>query len=268
MSPFYKQITLPGEEEAQATLPSSIGPYKIESLLDKGGMSYVYLALHPTTKERIVVKVMSAQCLARPEMGDRFLQEAKIIAMAHHPNIVKLYGQGPWEKGLYIAMEFIQGTSLRESMRRRRFSQKESLALLLQIAYALCHLHTQGVVHRDLKPENILITEQGTIKVIDFGVAKWNTASTKQGTMRVGTPYYMSPEQKKNASAASYTSDLYSLGVIAYELFLGKPSHGIIHLHLVAKPLRTLLEKLLQPDPKERCQDVVDFIQAVLQNCR
>lgn len=266
MTSLYKQTTLPGEEEREAPLPSSIGPYKIESLLDKGGMSYVYLALHPETGEQIVVKVMSQQCLARPEMGPRFLQEAKIIGIAHHPNIVKLYGQGTWEKGFYIAMEFIQGISLREWMRKRRFSQKESLALLLQVAYALCHLHTHGVIHRDLKPENILITEAGGVKVIDFGIAEWERTAIRERSKTIGTPYYMSPEQKKHGAHASYTSDLYSLGVIAYELFLGKPSHGIIHLHLLPKPIRMLLEKLVEPDPKKRCQDIVDFIDAVSKN--
>src|SRR5690606_36400224 len=102
----------------------------------------------------------------------QFLKEAEIIALSNHPNIVKLYGQGEWEKGLYIAMEFIQGVSLTQFILQNSLSIKRSLEILLQVAYALLHLHSHGVIHRDLKPENILITENGGVKVIDFGIAQ------------------------------------------------------------------------------------------------
>ncbi|MDE3045248.1 MAG: protein kinase [Verrucomicrobiota bacterium] len=269
---FHKQTTQPdltSSERAPTPLPQKIGPYKIESLLNKGGMSYLYLGFHPGTNQPIAIKVLSPRYTANQEMAGRFLREAHIIAMTNHPNIVKLYGQGTWEKGLYIAMEFIQGISLRQFIQQKSLSQRRALEIILQVAYALCHLHTHGVIHRDLKPENILITESGDIKVIDFGIAQLQSESlpeTASKTRRMmGTPIYMSPEQKENPLSVTYASDIYSLGVIAYELILGRLSHGIIHLALLPKQLRPIIEKALQPNPLHRFQDIVDFITEISQ---
>ncbi|HEX2583043.1 MAG TPA: protein kinase [Chlamydiales bacterium] len=262
---FHKQNTLPDLTEGTkpGPLPKKIGPYKIESLLNKGGMSYLYLGLHPGTTQPIVIKVLSPKFIANQEMVSRFLKESQIIGMTDHPNIVKLYGQGTWEKGLYIAMEFIRGISLRQFIQQKSLSHKRALEIILQVAYALCHLHTHGVIHRDLKPENILITESGEIKVIDFGIAQLQgegTETISKNRRVIGTPVYMSPEQKENPLSVSYPSDIYSLGIIAYELLLGRLSHGVIHLSLLPKNLRGLIEKALQTDPKMRYQDIVDFI--------
>jgi serine/threonine protein kinase len=262
---FHKQTTIPDLTEGSrpGPLPNKIGPYKIESLLNKGGMSYLYLGLHPGTTQPIVIKVLSPKFIANQEMVARFLKEAQIIGITDHPNIVKLYGQGAWEKGLYIAMEFIRGISLRQFIQQKSLSHKRALEIILQVAYALCHLHTHGVIHRDLKPENILITESGEIKVIDFGIAQLqgDGPETHSKNRRIiGTPVYMSPEQKENPLSVSYPSDIYSLGIIAYELILGRLSHGVIHLSLLPKNLRVLIKKALESDPKTRYQDIVDFI--------
>jgi hypothetical protein len=267
MNDFHKQNTLPDLTSAEAkppSLPIKIGPYKIESLLNVGGMSYLYLGVHPGSTQPIVIKVLSPKYLKNKEISSRFLKEAQIIGMTNHPNIVKLYGQGTWEKGLYIAMEFIRGVSLRQFIQQKSLSHRRALEIVLQVAYALCHLHTHGVIHRDLKPENILITESGEIKVIDFGIAQLQGEERKEksSTSRrmIGTPVYMSPEQKENPLDVSYTSDIYSLGIIAYELVLGRLSHGIIHLALLPKSLQPIIEKALKIDTQERYQDIVDFI--------
>lgn len=268
---FHKKHTLSGLPadikpplSAAPEIPKMVGPYKIESLLEKGGMSILYLATHPTTKEPTTIKVLSPRFLAFPEAVQRFLNEAEIIAMTDHPNIVKLYGQGEWEGGLYIAMEFIQGISLRQAILQNPISLKRALEIIIDIAYALCHLHTHGVIHRDLKPENILITESNQIKVIDFGIAQLLTEKPSNGSppkqKLIGTPIYMSPEQRENPETVSYPSDIYSLGIIAYEVVLGKLSHGQIHLSLMPKGLQKILNKALQPKPQDRYQDVVDFI--------
>lgn len=268
---FHKQTTLPDLHAGQPRfpLPKKIGPYKIESLLNKGGMSVLYLGLHPDSAKPIVVKVLLPKYLKNKELVNRFLKEAQIIGMTNHPNIIRLYGQGQWEKGLYIAMEFIQGVSLRQFIQQKSLSQKRALEIILQVAYALCHLHTHGVIHRDLKPENILITETGEIKVIDFGIAQLNNELEEnritQKKRVMGTPIYMSPEQKENPSQVSYASDVYSLGIIAYELILGRLSHGVIHLALLPKRLRAIIEKALRADPAERYQDIVDFITDISQ---
>lgn len=264
---FHDQTTLPDitfEEKVVTPIPATVGPYKIESLLNKGGMSILYLAVDPKTSKPLVIKVLSPKYVKHKEVVDRFLKEAKIIAMTDHPNIVKLYDQGPWEKGLYIAMEFIQGVSLRQFILQKSLSQKKALQIILQVAYALCHLHTHGVIHRDLKPENILICESGQIKVIDFGIAQVDTQLDQERiTQRkrfMGTPIYMSPEQKEDPQKVSYASDIYSLGIITYELVLGRLSHGVIHLSLLPYGLRKIIENALKINPEERYQDIVDFI--------
>jgi serine/threonine protein kinase len=267
-SDFHKQVTLP-KAQAKASvekIPESIGPYKVEALLEKGGMSFLYLGIHPETKDPITIKVLFPEFLSNPEMVQRFLREAEIIELTDHPNIVKLFGQGKWEGGLYIAMEFIQGISLRQYLLRNLISLKHALELVLEISMALCHFHTHGVIHRDLKPENILVTESGGIKVIDFGIAQLltepQTDKTSPSHKRriIGTPIYMSPEQKEDPESTSYPSDIYSLGIITYELVLGKLSHGQIHLSIIPKGLQKILIKALQLRPEDRYQDIVDFM--------
>lgn len=269
---FYKQPTLAdiesfSNEPESSGLPEKIGAYKVESLLNKGGMSLLYLGLHPDTKEPLTVKILSKEYLSHPDIVERFLKEAAIIELADHPNIVKLYGHGRWEGGLYIAMEFIQGISLRDMILQQAMSLRRSLEIVLQISHALAHLHAHGIIHRDLKPENILLTGSGGIKVIDFGIAAFYTMKdehAKESKKRVmGTPAYMSPEQKEDPKNVTFASDIYSLGLITYELVLGRLSYGNVHISLMPKGLQKILAKALQPNVKERYEDIVDFIQDV-----
>jgi len=263
---FYKQTTLPSfaeKEEKLPPMPEKIGPYKIETLLATGGTSLIYLGLEEETKKPRVVKVLSPEYVNHPEMTDHFLWEAKIIGLTDHPNIIKLCEYGKWEGGLYIGMEFIRGVSLRQFITQQSFSLKRCLDIILQVAYALSHLHTHGVIHRDLKPENILIAEDGEVKVIDFGIAQLHEDNDKPPStpsQMIGTPSYMSPEQKENPANASFASDIFSLGVIAYELILGKLSYGMINLSLLPAGLQKILEKALAVSKSERYQDIVDFI--------
>lgn len=266
---FYKQTTIPPANAQQQPvnpikIPKKIGPYEIENLLEKGGMSLLYLAIHPENQDLITIKVLFPEFVSNPEMVQRFMREAEIIALADHPNIVKLYGQGTWEGGLYIAMEFIHGISLRQYLLRNLISLKHALEIVMEISMALCHLHAHGVIHRDLKPENILITDTGGVKVIDFGIAQLLTESSgedpSQKRRLIGTPIYMSPEQRDRPETTSYPSDIYALGIITYELVLGKLSHGQIHLSIMPKGLQKILIKALQPLPEDRYQDIVDFM--------
>ncbi len=261
-SPFHKQPTLHETKvsDVPPSLPEKIGPYKIESLLSRGGMSLLYLGIHPQTRALIVVKVLSPEFVKNPEMVAQFLRESKIIGLTNHPNIVKLYGEGEWEKGLYIAMEFIRGVSLRQFIEQHSLSMKKSIDILMQVAYALAHLHSHGVIHGDLKPENILMTEDGEVKVIDFGIARIHDEVKGKSSKIIGTPTYMSPEQKEDPSSISFASDIYALGIIAYELFIGKLSFGVIHLSQVPKGLRLILEKALAVSIEERYSNVMQLI--------
>lgn len=267
MEDFYKQSTLPNltkETPPPVELPQYIGPYKIESLLNTGGMSYLYLGIDPEKKIPRVIKVLSPQYMTHPEMIQQFLKEAEIIGMTNHPNIITLCGQGEWKNGLYIAMEFVQGVSLKQFIVQQNLSLKSALEIILQVAYALLHLHTHGVIHRDLKPENILITENGQIKVIDFGIAQLHAEKTSlsvsKKTQFLGTPSYMSPEQKKDPLHVSYATDIYALGVITFELVVGKLSYDPSQLSLLPKDLQNIIEKSLKSDAHSRYQDIVDFI--------
>lgn len=265
---FYRQDTIPGfvpsKEAPVAPVPSHIGPYKIESLLESGGMSYLFLATHPETKESVAIKVLSEKYAANQEARRRFSHEGEIISLTDHPGIVTYYSHGEWEGGLFLAMEFVQGVSLRKFIQHTPLSLKRAIEVVLEVAYAVCHLHTHGVIHRDLKPENILITENNHVKLIDFGIARRLEESPEIGAQErpkfIGTPSYMSPEQRENPLLVSYPSDIYSLGIIAYELVLGKLSHGHVHLSLMPKGLQPILRKMLYPDPEGRYHDMVDVI--------
>ncbi|MCB1180438.1 MAG: protein kinase [Chlamydiia bacterium] len=270
LSNFYKQPTLVDAKSSKgrvalvSKIPEHVGQYKIESLLNRGGMSVLYLGVDPQTHEPLTIKVLGAEYVKSKEMMDRFLKEAEIIELTNHPNIVQIRGYGKWEGGLYICMEFIQGISLRQMILQQAMSLKRALEVVIQIGHALAHLHAHGIIHRDLKPENILLTATGGVKVIDFGISQLYTEKEekKAGKKRIiGTPIYMSPEQKENPLDVSFSTDIYSLGVICYELVLGRLSHGVIHLSLVPRGLQRILAKALQPNLLERTQDIVDFIQ-------
>jgi hypothetical protein len=264
---FYKQDTIPQlSEEHLPPTPSHIGPYKIEGLLNKGGMSYLFLGIHPDTKQLLAIKILPPSHASNEAAIERFLKEAHIISLSNHPNIVKLYGEGKWEKGLYIAMEWVRGISLRQFIMQQSLSLRRALDIVLQVSYALHHLHSHGIIHRDLKPENILITEEGGVKVIDFGIAQVGSDLSsaplkKQGVM--GTPNYMSPEQKEDASKASFSSDIYSLGVISYELVLGKLSYGVIQPSLLPRGLKRIIEKALAVSTSERYKNITEFINEI-----
>jgi serine/threonine protein kinase len=258
---FFQLPTLPNlTSKPPAILPKKIGPYDIDCFLNKGGMSHLYLGKKPQNSILYVIKVLPEEFVTDKNLKERFLKEAEIIAMTDHPNIVKLYGQGEWEKGLYIAMEFIQGVSLKQFIVEHSLSLKKSINLLLNVSYALLHLHSHGVIHRDLKPENILILENGGVKLIDFGVALFLGKKGDEKKIMIGTPSYMSPEQKKDPLQATFASDIYSLGVIAYELLVGKLSFGHLQLDLLPKKIRPIIEKMLEKEPKNRFQDIVDII--------
>jgi eukaryotic-like serine/threonine-protein kinase len=248
---------------APPAMPEKIGAYKIESILDKGGTSLLYLGINPETKEPLVVKVLSSKYLSDPKMVERFLHEAEVIQLTNHPNIIKLYGHGKWEGGAYIATEFIQGISLRQMILQEAMSLRRAVEIILQIAHGLTHLHAHGIIHRDLKPENILLTAQGGVKIIDFGISYAETTGKEGINPGLGTPAYTSPEMRKDPSNASFSSDVYSLGLIAYELILGRLSHGKVHIHLIPKGLQTILANALQPDVSKRYEDIVDFVQAM-----
>lgn len=259
--------------KGRSTHPSNIGRYPIEGIYSHGGMSTIYLASDPVTHDPIIIKVLLPKFLSDQALVRQFINEGRIIAMANHPNIVKLYEYGDWKGGVYIAMELIQGTSLRKLLQHTPFSLKPALEILLQICHAINHLHSHGVIHGDIKPENILITDHNQVKVIDFGIARILKDLSPQSEGNegrfIGTPVYMSPETRENPKNISVQSDIYSLGIIAYELAMGRITHGRVLLALAPRGLQPILQKALQPHPEDRFHNInelIDGLEAYVQS--
>ncbi len=263
---FHKQPTLPEVllgYQSSSTIPDQIGPYKIEALLSIGSMSILYIGIDSSTKEVRVIKVLPPPLLVNSKIVERFLKESKLVAMPNHPNVVTMYREGIWSGGFYIAMEFVRGVSLRQFIEQHSLSMRRALEIIIQVLYALHHLHSHGVFHGDIKPENILITEEGNVKVIDFGISQLCKDRKKEkrvGREILGTPSYMSPEQKERASNICPASDIYSLAIIAYELLVGELSFGIVHLSQLPKMIRKILEKALAVSLEQRYPDAMRMI--------
>ncbi|MEZ4327612.1 MAG: protein kinase [Polyangiales bacterium] len=210
-----------------------LGRYRITKLLGEGGMGKVYLAEQKmgTATRSVAIKTLHSELNSDPQLVARFHRECETVIDLHHPNTVQFYDFGELEdKTLFIVMEYIQGEDLAHTLQRGAIEPDRADRLLIQICGSLFEAHNMGVVHRDLKPENVLLTQRGGqtdfVKVLDFGIAKRNEAEdesqaklTKQG-MVLGTPPYMSPEQFSGQSLDA-RSDIYSLGVMTYEILTG-----------------------------------------------
>jgi predicted Ser/Thr protein kinase len=200
-----------------------LGPFLIEMELGAGAMGAVYKGRYVKTGAAVAIKVMSHGTSNASSIA-RFEREANILKQLNHPNIVRYYGASRHGDLPYYAMEYVKGETLDKVMERRdRFSWEEVVALGLQLCAALQHAHDKGIVHRDLKPSNLMILSDGTLKLTDFGIAKdLDVTALTAANNTVGTASYMSPEQCKGTASITYKSDLYSLGVVFYELVTGK----------------------------------------------
>ncbi len=209
-------------------LSGRIGKYEISRPLGKGAMGVVYLA-HDTVLERdVALKVMSANIADDPDLKQRFEREAKAVARMTHPNVVSVFDLGQHTDGsLYIAMELLKGQDLQKAVRTQPpMSLERKVGIVLQTLAGLHHAHQAGIVHRDVKPANIFLNADGSVKIMDFGVARLTTASMTGTGNVVGTADYMSPEQVKGAKVDG-RSDLFSAGAVLFELLTGRrPFHA------------------------------------------
>jgi formylglycine-generating enzyme required for sulfatase activity/tRNA A-37 threonylcarbamoyl transferase component Bud32 len=201
-------------------LPARISKYELQELLG-GGMSRVYRARDTVIGRTVVVKILTEQACKEAEAKARFLQEARVAGNISHDNIIRVYDFGEEEGRPFMVMEYLRGDDLRNLIKTGRTGDLHCrLAIALQIARALEHIHSQKIIHRDIKPENIHVTNSGAVKLMDFGIAKAeNTALTRPG-FTLGTPYYMAPEQIRGAPATPLV-DIYAFGVLLYELITG-----------------------------------------------
>jgi non-specific serine/threonine protein kinase len=201
-----------------------VAQYTVERELGRGGMGVVYLARDPKLDRRVAIKVLSPEW-ATGELLQRFEQEARLAAQLNHPNVATVYELGEFEETCYIAMEFVEGRTLREiHLRPEPLPLDEVLGIAIQIAEGLAAAHESRIVHHDLKPRNIMLTSGGRIKILDFGIARSFDRDTLVGGKRMvlGTPGYMSPEQIAGEPADA-RSDVFSFGVVLYEMVTGEP---------------------------------------------
>src|SRR6185436_13348423 len=267
------------------------GNYRVTELIGEGGMGVVYLAEHPGIGRRAAIKILRPGLTDNTEMTKRFFNEARAANAIRHPSLVEVYDCGTLASGTsYIVMELLEGENLAARLRTvGRLQAADARRIAAQTASALAAAHAAGIVHRDLKPDNLYLVpdERDTalemMKVLDFGIAKLGQDSgqihsvrTRTGSV-MGTPAYMSPEQCRGTREIDHRSDIYSLGVILFEMLCGRPpfvSEGfgeMVHLHISQPPPppRTInpsipedLERLilwcLAKEPDERMQTMAD----------
>ena len=198
--------------------------YRLKRLVGIGGMAMVFEADDLLKKTTVAVKILKEEFAADEVSVQRFINESKAVLMLSHPNIVKIFDVSVKGEYKYIVMEYIDGITLKAYMQRKgMLSVKETIAYSIQILRALEHAHLGGVVHRDIKPQNIMLLRSGQIKVTDFGIAKLPDAKTLTATDKaIGTVYYISPEQAAGEKGIDRRTDLYSVGVLMYEMITGK----------------------------------------------
>jgi serine/threonine-protein kinase len=217
--------------------PTRISRFEVLDRLGHGGMGVVYLASDPMLGRTVAIKVLSE---FSAELRARFAREARSAAFLSHHNIVQIYDIGEDEGRPFIAMEYVDGETLGELIRRRpMFSLDRKLRLMLELCSGLDYAHRNGLIHRDIKPANVMITSAGVVKILDFGLARLATEITQAGLTRVGqilgTPHYMSPEQVEGRQQIDHRSDIFAVGLVLYELltyrkaFPGDSPHSVMH---------------------------------------
>ncbi len=220
-----------------APLPESIGKYRILSEIGEGGMGTVHEAEQDSPRRKVALKVIKAGAVSK-NLLLRFEIEAQILGKLDHPGIATIFEAGTFDEGHgqqpFFAMEFVQGELLTDYAENQKLGTRDRLGLLAKIADAVQHAHQKGVIHRDLKPGNILVNKEGQIKILDFGVARATDADIQTATMQtdigqlIGTIPYMSPEQASgNPDDLDTRSDVYALGIIAYELLAGQMPYDV-----------------------------------------
>ena len=222
-TPAPPVLAVPEPKPVEGPLPVLDG-FVVHERIGQGGMGEVFRCTRASDQRNVAVKILTPQMAAVPDYVRRFGREAAAMAQLDHPGIVRLVGRGKAGTHVFIAMELIEGISLRLWAHKNRPTARQLARLLAQVAHALAYAHARAVVHRDLKPDNVLVTSDQRTKVLDFGLAGLHAAGAEcltQSHVAMGTANYMAPEQRKDAKRADHRADLYSFGVMAYELLTG-----------------------------------------------
>src|SRR5271169_1915212 len=279
--PTESGTDLPGEAARARFVPPPIGELarlfpqlEILSLIGKGGMGAVYKARQPMLDRIVALKILPAQVTHGTDFADRFTREARALAKLNHPNIVMVHEFGQVNGQPYFIMEFVDGLNLRQLEQEGKLSPREALKIVPQICEALQFAHDAGIVHRDIKPDNILLDKKGRVKIADFGIAKiLGTAEdpaipVTQGA--IGTPHYMAPEQVEKPQTVDHRADIFSLGVVFYEMLTGElplgkfapPSFSPRGLQVDVR-LDEVVLRALEKEPERRYQQASQVKTAV-----
>lgn len=250
-----------------------VGPYHIIARLGQGGMASVYRAYHEALDRYVAIKVLHPAFVADASFLRRFQREARVVAQLDHPHIVPVYDFAEHQGHPYLVMRLIEGQTLKDLLQERRLSRAEILSLAAAVASALDYAHARGVLHRDIKPSNIILSDTGKLTITDFGLARLAESgeSTLSQDMMLGTPQYISPEQARGDREIDERADVYSFGVILFELVCGRvpfqadTAYAIVHDHIFTPPpaaneinarvspaLAAVLSKALAKDPAAR----------------
>ncbi len=223
------------------------GSYQIVAPLGEGGMAAVYKAYQPSMDRFVAVKVLPHQMSASAEFAARFRREARLVAQLQHPHILPVFDYGESQGYPYIVMPFIVSGTLSDILRKQRVSLPEARRIIGEIGGALSYAHARGMIHRDIKPSNVLIDEGGNCLLTDFGLARMTEAGEKLTTSGaiMGTPAYMSPEQGMG-SGTDQRSDIYSLGIILYEMLTGRVPYT------AETPIAVVFKHVQDPLPSAR----------------
>ncbi len=270
---FATDTELPGDparEHSRLLSPEEIAVHfpqlDVLEILGRGGLGDVYKARQKTLGRLVALKLLAPERAADPQFAEHFTREAKALAALSHPNIVTIHDFGHVGGYYYLLMEFVDGVNLRQAMTAERFTPEQALAIVPPVCEALQYAHEHGIVHRDIKPENLLLDKEGRVKIADFGIAKiLDTESTVDGlweSQPAGTPQYMAPEQKE-LRATDRRADIYSLGVVLYEMLTGElptdnlqpPSKRV----QVDVRIDQIVLRALETSPELRYQTAVDF---------
>lgn len=241
---------------------STLGPFRIVRLLGRGGMASVFEAHEGALDRKVALKVLHMALLEGPAFADRFRREARVVAQLEHPHIVPIYGYGIDNETPWMSMRLLPGGSLHDHLTGVPMPVARALVVLRQVAAALDFAHRRGVIHRDVKPQNILLDEDGTPYLADFGIARMvesTTALTASGAV-LGTPTYMAPEQGSGVTV-DHRCDVYSLGVIAYQMLVGEVPFR------ADTPVAVLLKHIQEPVPVPRLPDLPQAAVDALLKC-
>ena len=256
------------------------GRYEIIEIIGVGGMDGVYKAFDNIDNRIVAVKILKDEYLTNEDFRRRFKNESKAIAVLSHPNIVRVFDVSYGDRLQYIVMEYVEGITLKEYIQQQGvIDTREAVYFVTQILRALQHAHDKGIVHRDIKPQNIMLISDGTIKVTDFGIARFSRSETKTMTEQaIGSVHYISPEQAKG-SVTDSKSDLYSVGVVLYEMLTGKlpfqaeNTVSVALMHLQKDPMRPreinpnipvgleqIIMRAMQKNPNDRYQSASEML--------